>query len=54
MSAHDGRLAEIRAKVESTRAAQGLPPRVEDPTVLGRAADLFRLVEPARNQGAAA
>lgn len=33
---------ELRAYVARTRAAQGLPPKVEDPTTLQRIADLMR------------
>lgn len=47
---------EIRASVAATRAAQGLPPKVEDPGVLERAAAVFRAAavpdEPARGRAA--
>ncbi|GAB3130590.1 hypothetical protein GCM10027161_02500 [Microbispora hainanensis] len=35
---------EMRARVASSRAAQGLPPVVEDLVVLERVASVFRLV----------
>ena len=37
--------AELRAKVAGSRAQQGLPPTVEDPAALERAASVLRLVE---------
>jgi hypothetical protein len=36
--------AELRAKVATSRAAQGLPPTVQDPAALERAAAVLRLV----------
>ncbi|MGH3933562.1 MAG: hypothetical protein ACRDS1_01025 [Pseudonocardiaceae bacterium] len=37
---------ELRAYVAASRAAQGLPPTVEDPAILERVAAVFRLVAP--------
>jgi hypothetical protein len=36
----------IHAKVVRTRAAQGLPPTVQDPAALERVAALFELMTP--------
>lgn len=36
---------ELREFVARSRARQGLPPRIEDPTALDRIADVFRLAE---------
>lgn len=36
---------ELRDYVRRTRAAQGLPPKVEDPTTLQHIADLMRAAE---------
>lgn len=38
---------ELRAWVTASRAKQGLPPKVEDPGVLERAAAAFRVMAPA-------
>ncbi|MBV8542554.1 MAG: hypothetical protein JO063_10065 [Pseudonocardiales bacterium] len=38
--------AEVRAKVTRSRARQGLPPTVEDPAALERAAAALRLATP--------
>jgi hypothetical protein len=39
-----------RARVEAQRAAQALPPTIEDATTLQRIADLMRSVEPPKRR----
>lgn len=41
------RNSELVAKVARTRAAQGLPPTIQDPAALERAAAALRLMTPA-------
>lgn len=43
---------ELRRRVTETRAAQGLPPTVEDPTTLQRIADLFLAAERSQKEKA--
>ncbi|MGH3810269.1 MAG: hypothetical protein ACRDRU_27345 [Pseudonocardiaceae bacterium] len=45
--------AELRAKVATSRVAQGLPPTVQDPAALERAAAVMRLVTYHGEAGAA-
>jgi hypothetical protein len=40
-------MCELAAKVARTRAAQGLPPTIQDPAALERAAAVLRLMTPA-------
>ncbi len=40
-------MCELVAKVARTRAAQGLPPTIQDPAALERAAAVLRLMMPA-------
>ncbi|MGH3798480.1 MAG: hypothetical protein ACRDSP_26855 [Pseudonocardiaceae bacterium] len=43
---------EVHAKVIATRAAQGLPPTIQDPATLERIAAILRLCPPATGAGA--
>lgn len=46
LAAGHGSLEALRERVARQRAAQGLPPTIEEPTVLQHVADLMRSVEP--------
>jgi hypothetical protein len=45
MSSHQLQRDVLREFVTQTRAEQGLPPTIEDPTALDRIATMFRLVK---------
>jgi len=45
----DAERERLREFVARTRAEQGLPPTVEDPTTLDRIAAVFRLVKDAKD-----
>jgi hypothetical protein len=45
MSSHQTQRDAIRKFVARTRAEQGLPPMIEDPTALDKIAAVFRLVK---------
>lgn len=49
MSSHQLRRDAIREFVTQTRAEQGLPPTIEDPTALNRIAAIFRLVKDSKS-----
>lgn len=42
--------AEITARVTASRAAQGLPPKVEDPAILAKVAALLRADVPTQSE----
>ena len=50
----DAERERLRKFVARTRAEQGLPPTVEDPTTLDRIAVVFRLVKDAKDSQDAA
>ncbi len=49
MDRSDAERERLREFVARTRAEQGLPPTVEDPTTLDRIAAVFRLVKDAKD-----